>query len=67
MAKGKTDARTPIGLKCSKCGKMTRRHTEKNTKNTIGHKYFKENKKDYIFWSGFLILNYKKLRQDNYF
>ncbi len=40
---------------------------EKNTKNTIGHKYFKENKKDYIFWSGFLILNCKKLRQDNYF
>lgn len=34
MAKGKTDARTPIGIKCSKCGKMTRRHTEKNTKNT---------------------------------
>lgn len=34
MAKGSTDARTPIGLKCSKCGKMTRRHTEKNTKNT---------------------------------
>ena len=34
MAKGKTDARTPIGLKCSKCGKMTRRHTQKNTKNT---------------------------------
>lgn len=33
MAKG-ADARTPIGLKCSKCGKMTRRHTEKNTKNT---------------------------------
>lgn len=34
MAKGKTDARTAIGLKCSKCGNMTRRHTEKNTKNT---------------------------------
>ena len=34
MAKGKTDARTPIGLKCSKCGKLTRRHTQKNTKNT---------------------------------
>ena len=34
MAKGKTDARTPIGLKCSKCGKMTRRHTQKNTKIT---------------------------------
>ena len=34
MAKGKTDARTPIGLKCSKCGKMTRRHTQKNAKNT---------------------------------
>lgn len=34
MAKGKTDARTQIGIKCSKCGKMTRRHTQKNTKNT---------------------------------
>ena len=33
MAKGKTDARTPIGLKCSKCSFMIR-HTEKNTKNT---------------------------------
>ena len=33
MAKGKTDARTPIGLKCTKCGYMIR-HTEKNTKNT---------------------------------
>lgn len=29
MGKTKTDARTPIGLKCSKCGKMTRRHTQK--------------------------------------
>lgn len=35
MANKKTDARTPIGLKCSNCGKMTRRHTEKNTKNTV--------------------------------
>ena len=33
MAKGKTDARTAIGQKCSKCGHMIR-HTEKNTKNT---------------------------------
>lgn len=33
MANKKTDARTPIGMKCSKCGYM-RRHTEKNTKNT---------------------------------
>ena len=34
MGKTKTDARTAIGLTCTKCGKMTRRHTEKNTKNT---------------------------------
>lgn len=34
MAKGKTDARAAVGLKCSKCGIMTRRHTEKNSKNT---------------------------------
>ncbi len=33
MAKSKTDARAAIGLKCSKCGKMTRRHTFRNTKN----------------------------------
>ena len=43
MAKGKTDARTPIGLKCTKCGYMIR-HTEKNTKNLasslVNYKYF---------------------------
>lgn len=33
MAKGKTDARGPVGLKCPKCGKYIR-HTEKNSKNT---------------------------------
>ncbi len=40
---------------------------EKNTKKAIGHKYFKQNSKDYIFWSGFLILNCKKLRQEKFF
>ncbi len=34
MAKSKAGVRIAIGLKCSKCGKMTRRHTEKSTHNT---------------------------------
>ena len=42
MAKGKTDARCLVGLKCPKCGFMIR-HTEKNTRNTTEkleiHKY----------------------------
>lgn len=40
---------------------------EKNTQNAIGHKYFSENKNEFIFWSGFLLLNCKKLREENYF
>lgn len=40
---------------------------EKNNKNTICHKYFEENKNEYIFWSGLLLLNCKKLREENYF
>ncbi len=40
---------------------------EKNTPDTICHKYFKENKNEYIFWSGLLVLNAKKLREEKYF
>ncbi len=40
---------------------------EKNHKNAIGHKYFEENKNEFIFWSGFLLMNLKKLRDENYF
>jgi len=40
---------------------------EKNSENTIGHKYFKENTKDYIFWSGLMLMNCKKFREENIF
>lgn len=33
---------------------------EKNTPQTIGHTYFKENLKDYIYWSGLLLINNKR-------
>jgi lipopolysaccharide biosynthesis glycosyltransferase len=36
---------------------------EKNTPNAICHKYFKENKNEYIYWSGFLIMNCEKMRE----
>lgn len=38
---------------------------EKNTKNAKGHKYFEENKNEFIFWSGFMLVNSKKMREDN--
>lgn len=38
---------------------------EKNTKNAKGHKYFEENKNEFIFWSGFMLINSKKMRKDN--
>lgn len=38
---------------------------EKNTQNTICHKYFENNKKDYIYWSGLMLLNCKKFREEN--
>ncbi len=40
---------------------------EKNTPNTICHKYFENNKKDYIYWSGLMLLNCKKFRAENIF
>ncbi|MCQ2753435.1 MAG: glycosyltransferase family 8 protein [bacterium] len=38
---------------------------EKNSPNTIGHKYFQENKKEYVFWSGLMLLNCEKFRVEN--
>ena len=40
---------------------------EINSKDMVGHKYFPENKNKFIFWSGFLLLNLKKLREENFF
>lgn len=38
---------------------------EKNSSNTICHKYFEDNKNDFIYWSGLMLLNCKKFREDN--
>lgn len=38
---------------------------EKNTPNTICHKYFPENKNEFIYMSGFMLINCKKMREDN--
>lgn len=38
---------------------------ERNTPNAIGHKYFKENKKDFIYWSGLMLLNCKRFRDED--
>lgn len=35
---------------------------EKNTPNMVGHKYFEENKNELTFWSGFLVMNTKLMR-----
>ena len=40
---------------------------EKNTPDTICHKYFADNKNEYIFWSGLMLLNCKKFRDENLF
>lgn len=40
---------------------------EINSKNSICHKYFEENKNEFTYWSGFLLLNCKKLREEKYF
>ena len=37
---------------------------EKNSSNTIGHKYFEANKKEYIYWSGLMLLNCIKFRDE---
>lgn len=40
---------------------------EKNSPNTICHKYFKENKNEFIFWSGFMLFNCKRFRENKIF
>ena len=36
---------------------------EKNTPNIIEHRYFEENKNDYIYWSGLILYNSKRFRE----
>ena len=40
---------------------------EKNTPNTICHKYFEENKNEFIYWSGLMLLNCNKFREEKIF
>ena len=37
---------------------------EKNTPQAIGHKYFPENKNQYIYWSGLLLMNLSLMRRN---
>lgn len=37
---------------------------EKNSPNVIGHQYFEENKNEYIYWSGLLLINNKKFNDE---
>ena len=37
---------------------------EKNTPNIIEHRYFEENKNDYIYWSGLILYNSKRFREE---
>ena len=37
---------------------------EKNALSAIGHNYFEENKNDYIFWSGLILFNCEKYRNE---
>ena len=38
---------------------------EKNTPNAVGHKYFEENKNEYIYWSGLLLINNRRFNEEN--
>lgn len=40
---------------------------EKNGETMISHKYFPENKNEFVFWSGFLVFNNKKFIIENMF
>ena len=40
---------------------------EINSKESICHKYFEENTNEFTYWSGLLLLNCKKLREEQYF
>lgn len=39
---------------------------ERNTHDAAGHKYFPENTHELIFWSGFMLLNTKYMRENNF-
>lgn len=39
---------------------------ERNSKEMLCHKYFEENSKEYIFWSGFMVMNCKKMRNTKF-
>jgi lipopolysaccharide biosynthesis glycosyltransferase len=39
---------------------------EKNSPQAIAHKYFPENKNEFIYWSGFLLMNTKMIRENNF-
>ena len=39
---------------------------ELNTTDMLGHKYFKENKNKYVYWSGFLVMNTKLMRKNKF-
>ena len=40
---------------------------EVNSPEATGHKYFPENRRDFIFWSGFLLLNCERMRAKKFF
>lgn len=40
---------------------------EVNSQDSIGHKYFEENNNDYIFWSGLMLINCKRMREEKTF
>lgn len=40
---------------------------EKNAPDAIGHKYFPENKNEFIYWSGFMLINCRKCRDEKFF
>lgn len=40
---------------------------ELNSPNAVGHKYFPENKNEFIFWSGFMLINCKRCRDEKFF
>lgn len=40
---------------------------ERNSERNICHRYFPENTNEYIYWSGFLLLNCKKMREEKFF
>ncbi|OIN83451.1 glycosyltransferase family 8 protein [Francisella sp. TX07-6608] len=39
---------------------------EKHQQNMIQHKYFKENNNSYIYWPGFMVMNTKLMRENNF-